>query len=57
VSVNAGEVVLAPVKLPTRLEAFAGFLGHSAPQAAAIAAAAAAAGVLAVQSTTDVSPR
>jgi hypothetical protein len=57
VSVNAGETALMDVKLPSRLEAFAGFLGHSAPQAAAIAAAAAAAGVLAVQSTTDVSPR
>jgi hypothetical protein len=56
-SVNAGESVATIVRLPSRLEAFAAVLGHSAPQAAAIAAAAAAAGVLAVQSTNDVSPR
>ena len=56
-SVNAGESIATIVRLPSRLEAVAGFLSHGAPQAAAIAAAAAAAGVLAVQSTNDVSPR
>jgi hypothetical protein len=55
--VNAGEVIATVVRLPSRLAVFAGLLSHSAPQAAAIAAAAAAAGVLAVQSTNDVSPR
>ena len=56
-NVDAGDSITVIVKMPSRLEAFAGFLGRSVPQAAAIAAAAAAAGVLAVQSTTDVSPR
>jgi hypothetical protein len=56
-NVNAGESIATIVRLPSRLEAFAAVLRHSAPQAAAIAAAAAAAGVLAVQSTNDVSPR
>ena len=56
-SINAGESIATIVRLPSRLEAFAGVLSTSAPQAAAIAAAAAAAGVLAVQSTNDVSPR
>ena len=54
--INAGESVAAIVRLPSRLAAFALVLGHSAPHAAAIAAAAAA-GILAVQSTNDVSPR
>ena len=57
ISVNAGESIATIVRLPSRLEAVAGFLRHGAPQAAAITAAAAAAGVLAVQSTNDVSPR
>ena len=56
-SINAGESIATVVRLPSRLAAFAGALSQSAPQAAAIAAAAAAAGVLAVQSTNDVSPR
>jgi hypothetical protein len=55
-AVDAGAVVYAVVRQPTRRET-AGWFAHGVAQAAAIAAAAAAAGVLAVQSTTDVSPR
>jgi hypothetical protein len=56
-SVDAGAIVYAVVRLPSRPEGLSGFFSHGMAQAAAIAAAAAAAGVLAVQSTTDVSPR
>jgi hypothetical protein len=48
VSVNAGETVSAVVKLPFRLEPFAGVLGHSVPSAAAVTAEAIASSILAV---------
>jgi hypothetical protein len=56
-SVDAGAVVFAVVRLPSRLEPAAGFFDRGVARAGAVIAAAAAAGVLAVQSTTDVSPR
>jgi hypothetical protein len=56
-SVDSGAIVYAVVRLPSRPDALAGFFSRGVAQASAIAAAAAAAGVLAVQSTTDVSPR
>lgn len=46
-SVNAGDAVSAVVRLPFRIPPFAGLLGNSVPQAAAVTSAAAAAGVLA----------
>jgi hypothetical protein len=55
--VDGGAVVYAVVRLPSRLEPAAGFFGRGVVLAGAVIAAAAAAGVLAVQSTTDVSPR
>jgi hypothetical protein len=55
--VNAGDTAETIVRLPMRPESLGGVLGATAGQAAVIAAAAASAGVLAVQSTTDVSPR
>ena len=64
---DAGAVVYAVVRLPTRPEGLAAFFSNGVALATAIAAAAAAAagiteaadaaGVAAVQSTTDVSPR
>jgi hypothetical protein len=54
-NVNAGEAVSAVVKLPFRLPAFGGLLGHNAAQAMTIASAAAATGVLTEAATTDVS--
>jgi hypothetical protein len=56
-SVDAGAVVFAVVRLPSRLEPAAGFFDRGVARAGAVIAAAAAAGVLAVQSTTDVSSR
>ncbi len=56
-SVDAGAVVFAVVRLPSRLEPAAGFFDRGMARAGAVIAAAAAAGVLAVQSTTDVSVR
>ena len=56
-SVDAGAVVFAVVRLPSRLEPAAGFFDRGMARAGAVIAAAAAAGVLAVQSTTDVSSR
>lgn len=66
-SADAGAVVYAVVRLPTRPEGLAAFFSNGVALATAIAAAAAAAagitaaadaaGVVAVQSTTDVSPR
>jgi hypothetical protein len=56
-AVDAGAIVYAVVRLPSRPDALAGVFSHGVARASAIAAAAAAAGVLAVQSTTDVSPR
>jgi hypothetical protein len=52
---DAGAVVYAVVRLPTRPEGLAAFFSNGVALATAIAAAAA--GVVAVQSTTDVSPR
>lgn len=46
-SVGAGEVMLAVVKLPFRIPPFGGLLGHTIQQAAAITSAAAASGVMA----------
>jgi hypothetical protein len=56
-SVDAGAVVYAVVRLPSRREPAAAFFDRGVVRAGAIIAAAAAVGVLAVQSTTDVSPR
>lgn len=56
-NVDAGAVEFAVIRLPTRPGALAAFFDQGVAQAAIITAAAAAAGVLAVQSTTDVSPR
>jgi hypothetical protein len=55
INVNAGEVVSTVVKLPFRLPALGGLLGHTTAQAIAITAAAAATGVLNAATTTDVS--
>jgi len=55
-NVNAGEAVSAVVKLPFKIPPFAGLLGNTTPSAAAISTAAGTAQVLAVRSTTDVSP-
>ena len=56
-SVNAGEVLLAIVKLPLQTSTFAGVLGaNSAPTAAALVTQAAASGVVAVIATDPVSP-
>ena len=55
INVNAGEVVSVVVKLPFRLPALGGLLGHTTAQAIAITAAAAATGVLNAATTTDVS--
>lgn len=48
-SVNAGEVVSAVVKLPFRVPPFAGVLGQSVGQAATVTSAAAASGVLSTE--------
>ena len=56
-SVNAGEVASAIVKLPFRVTPFAGAMGvNSTPTASLLMAQAAANGVIAVASTTPVSP-
>jgi hypothetical protein len=55
-NVNAGEAVSAVVKLPFKIPPFAGLLGNTTPSAVAITTAASTAQVLAVRSTTDVSP-
>jgi len=56
-SVNAGEVASAIVKLPFRVTPFAGAMGvNSTPTASLLMAQAAANGVIAVSSTTPVSP-
>jgi hypothetical protein len=52
---DAGAVMYAVVRLPIRPEGLAAFFSNGVALATAIAAAAA--GVVAVQSTTDVSPR
>lgn len=56
ISVNAGEAVLAVVKLPFGLPPLGGLLGHTASQAATVTSAAAATGVLNAAATTEVSP-
>jgi hypothetical protein len=56
--VDAGQAVTAIVRLPFRIPALAGLLGHSAGQAATVASAAAAAGVLGTSVTlSDASPQ
>jgi hypothetical protein len=50
-SVNAGDTTSTTVKLPFKIPALSGLLGHSTPQATVIAAAAAASGVLATEVT------
>ena len=47
VNVNAGQAVSAIVKLPFRIQPFAGLLGNSTPSAAAITTEVVASGVLA----------
>ncbi len=54
-NVNAGEAISAVVKLPFRIQPFAGLLGNTTPSAAAVTAAAGTAQVLAVQATTSTS--
>jgi hypothetical protein len=56
IHVNAGEAVSAVVKLPFRVPPFAGVLGHSAPQAAAVTSSAATSGVLATVITAQAEP-
>ena len=56
-SVDGGAVVYAVVRLPAQKEPATAFFDRGVVRAGAIIAAAAAAGVLAVQSTNDVSPR
>lgn len=55
-NVNAGEAVSVVVKLPFRLPALGGLLGHTTAQAIAITSAAAATGLLNAATTTNVSP-
>jgi hypothetical protein len=55
-NVNAGEATSVVVKLPFRPTGVGGWLRTSTPAALAVATSAAATGVLAVASTTDVSP-
>jgi len=56
-NLNAGEVILAIVRLPFRTPTFASLLGaNSTPTAAAIVTQAAASGVVAVVATDPVSP-
>jgi hypothetical protein len=55
INVNAGEAVSTLVKLPFRLPALGGLLGHTTTQAIAITSAAAATGVLYAATTTNVS--
>lgn len=55
INVNAGETVSTLVKLPFRLPALGGLLGHTTAQAIAITSAAAATGVLNAVTTTNVS--
>jgi len=50
-SIGAGEVLLAVVKLPLRIPALGGLLAHTAQQAAAVTSAAAASGVLSTSVT------
>ena len=47
INVNSGDAVSAVVKLPFRIQPFAGVLGNTAPSAAAVTTEAAASGVLA----------
>lgn len=56
-TVGAGEVVSAVVKLPFQIPPFAGFLGNTMGSAAAVSSAAAASGVLATTVTTEISPQ
>lgn len=57
-NVNAGDVASAIVKLPFRLQPYAGVLGHTAASALLVTATAAASGVLASQVAGEpVSPR
>jgi hypothetical protein len=57
-NVNAGDAVSAVVKLPFRLQPYAGVLGHTAASAMLVTATAAATGVLATQVAGEpVSPR
>lgn len=57
-SVGAGDVLLAVVKLPARLPVLGGLLGHTAQQAADVTSAAAVSGVMSTSVTgVDASPR
>jgi hypothetical protein len=57
-NVNAGETISAIIKLPFKLQPYAGVLGHTAASALLVTATAAATGVLASQVTGEpVSPR
>jgi len=57
-NVNAGDAVSAVIKLPFKLQPYAGVLGHTAASALLVTATAAATGVLASQVTGEpVSPR
>lgn len=47
-NVNAGEAVTAVVKLPFRIQPYAGVLGNTTPSAAAVTTQAAASGILAL---------
>ena len=56
-SVSAGEVVSAVVKLPFGIPPLGGFLGHTVQSASAVSSAAAASGVLAAKVTTQITPQ
>lgn len=57
-NLNAGDTISAVVKLPFRIQPYAGVLGHTAMSAALVTATAAATGVLAAQVAGEpVSPR
>lgn len=56
ISVAAGEVVSAVVKMPFHVSPFAGLVGASAPQAIAVTASAATSGVLSTMVTAKIEP-
>jgi hypothetical protein len=56
INVNAGEAASAVVKLPFRIQPFAGVLGHSTQSATVVAAAAGASQILAVKALTSATP-
>ena len=56
INVNAGEAISAVVKLPFRIPPFAGVIGNTASQAAAVTTSAATSGILSAVITTQDEP-